>query len=72
MITTRHSPKPFAWSYSRLKNFEVCPKRHYEIDIAKNIKEEESEALLWGNTVHRSCADRLSKGTPPAGRHGVL
>lgn len=56
--------KPFAWSYSKLKNFESCPKRHYEIDIAKNIKEEESEQLLWGNQVHKALAKRVSLGSP--------
>lgn len=35
-----------------MKNFEVCPKRHYEIDLAKNIKEPEGEQLQWGNFVH--------------------
>lgn len=55
--------KPFTWSYSRLKNFEVCPLRHYEIDIAKNIKEEESENLTWGNEVHKALARRMSLGT---------
>lgn len=56
--------KPFTWSYSRLKNFETCPKRHWEIDIAKNIREEESEQLKWGDQIHKSAAKRLSIGTP--------
>ena len=68
LTTTRRTPKPFTWSYSRLKNYESCPKRHYEIDITKNVKEEEGEALLWGNRVHAAFAARLSKATPlPAG-----
>lgn len=50
--------KPFAWSFSRLKNFEVCPKRHWEIDLAKNIKEPEGEQLVWGNFVHKGLAER--------------
>ena len=50
--------KPFAWSFSRMKNFEVCPKRHYEIDLAKNYKEPEGEQLRWGNFVHKALADR--------------
>jgi hypothetical protein len=60
--------KPFTWSYSRLKNFEACPLRHYEIDIAKNIKEEESDNLTWGNEVHKALARRMSLGTqlPPS------
>lgn len=35
-----------------MKNFEVCPKRHYEIDLAKNIQEPKGEQLDWGNYVH--------------------
>lgn len=50
--------KPFAWSYSRLKNFEVCPKRHYEVDLAKTVKEPEGEQLAWGNFVHKGMAER--------------
>lgn len=64
LTTTRRTPKPFAWSYSKLKNFETCPKRHYEIDITKNVREEEGEALIWGNRVHAAFAERLGKGTP--------
>lgn len=64
MVTTRNGPKSFVWSYSKLKNFEQCPKRHFEIDIAKTVKEEESENLLYGNQLHKAIANRLSKKTP--------
>lgn len=57
--------KPFAWSFSRLKNFEVCPKRHYEIDLAKNVKEPEGDQLLWGNRVHDTLAKRCGKDRVP-------
>lgn len=53
--------KPFTWSYSKLKNFESCPKRHWHIDVAKDVQEEESEQLQWGNEVHKALAERLSK-----------
>lgn len=56
--------KPFAWSYSRLKNFETCPKRHWHVDINKDVKEEEGEALLWGNEVHKALANRIAKNAP--------
>jgi hypothetical protein len=56
--------KPFAWSFSRLKNYETCPKRHYEVDIAKNFKEEGSEALLWGEQVHKAAELCLEKNEP--------
>jgi hypothetical protein len=54
--------KSFAWSYSRMKNFETCPKRHYHVDIARDFREEEGEALLWGNEVHERLARILSHG----------
>ena len=54
--------KPFSFSYSRLKNFETCPKRHYEVDITKHFKEEEGESLQWGNAVHKALANRIAKG----------
>lgn len=57
--------KPFAWSFSRLKNFEVCPKRHYEIDLAKNFKEAGGAALDWGNRVHDVLAARCGKDRAP-------
>lgn len=56
--------KPFAWSYSKLKNYEACPKRHYHVDLIKDCKEEDSEQLLWGNQVHKALAKRLSVGSP--------
>lgn len=58
-------PKPnpsFVWSYSKLKNYEVCPKRHYNIDIAKTFKEDESDQLKWGNEVHKALAARIAHG----------
>lgn len=59
--------KPFTWSWSKLKNYRTCPKRHYELDIAKTIKEEPSEQILWGNTFHDSMAKYIDKGValPP-------
>lgn len=53
----------WAGSYSRLKNYETCPKRHYEIDIAKKYKDE-SELLDWGNRVHKAMADAVSGKAP--------
>ncbi len=56
--------KPFTWSYSRLKNFRACPKKHYHTDLIKDAKQEESEALTYGNAVHDAMAKRCQKGTP--------
>lgn|SRR5208283_5303557 len=56
--------KQFSWSYSKLKNVDVCPKRYYEIDVAKNWREEEGEQLAWGNRVHLELAKSLVSGSP--------
>lgn len=55
--------KAFSWSFSKLKNFETCPKKHYEVDLAKNYKEE-SEHLLWGNTVHKALENAVLGRAP--------
>lgn len=47
--------KEWAWSFSKLKNFRMCPKRMHEVDILKNYTES-SEQLDWGNSVHKSLA----------------
>lgn len=55
--------KEWAWSYSKYKNYAVCPKRHYEVDIAKHFTDT-SEALDWGNEVHHALAAAV-KGEKP-------
>lgn len=57
-------PRNFSWSYSKLKNFESCPKRHYHADIAKDFKDELGENLAWGNAAHDVLA-RALKGEAP-------
>jgi hypothetical protein len=63
-VTTRHTPAEFNWSYSKLKNYEACPKRCYEIDIAKNVEEPQSDQLTDGNLAHKALAERIGKHTP--------
>lgn len=71
--TTRYdtppgSKKPFSWSYSKVKNGEICLKRHYEIDIAKTWKDTASDdpnsPLVYGNKVHDAMARRLDLKRP--------
>lgn len=60
----RGGKKEWAWSYSKLKNFEVCPKRMYEVDILKSFSDGGGEALTWGNDVHAALAAALKNNTP--------
>lgn len=58
-------PYPFkAWSYSALDSFETCPLKHYLTRVSKQVKEEESEALRWGNFVHKALEDRIRLNKP--------
>ncbi len=56
----------FTWSYSKIKNFETCPKKHYEVDIAKNFVDDTTQ-MKWGNEVHKALADACTgkKPLPP-------
>lgn len=66
LVTTRTRPKEFAWSYTKLKNFETCPKRYYNVDVAKTFKEDEdNEHLKYGNFVHTALADRINHEHKP-------
>ena len=60
---TEHKRRP-AWSYTALTGFETCPRRHYETRVAKRIKEPETEALRWGNSVHKALENRVKTNKP--------
>jgi hypothetical protein len=46
-----------------LKNFETCPRRYYNYNVAKSVVEPESEAIRHGHAVHAAFDARVSKGT---------
>ena len=56
--------KAVAWSYSSLTAFETCPKRYYLTKISKQAYEPQSEAMKWGNDVHKALEHRLVKNAP--------
>lgn len=51
-------------SYSSITNFETCPRKHYLTRVAKQVKEPQGEALLWGNTVHKALEQYIGAGVP--------
>ena len=55
--------KSFAWSYSRLKNFETCPERYNRYQVRKDVFEPETEELRRGNELHAHFDKRL-RGVP--------
>lgn len=53
-----------AWSYSSLKTFQQCPKKYYHLKVAKDVKDEGSEATIYGKELHRAAEDYIKDGTP--------
>jgi predicted RecB family nuclease len=56
--------KPFAWSYSVLTSFEDCPRRHYLTKVSKQVSEQPSEEMTWGNQVHKALELRIKVNQP--------
>jgi hypothetical protein len=52
------------WSYSSLSLYQQCPKKYYHLKVVKDIKEPLSEAIIFGNTIHKVAEEYVSKGTP--------
>ena len=55
---------PFFWSYSKLKNYRSCPKRHFHYDVSKEVREPPSPQLEFGDQVHHAMHRRLDQGKP--------
>ena len=52
-----------AWSYSRLTSFETCAKKFWHVSVQKDVKEPESDAMRYGNKVHKALEKRVGSGT---------
>lgn len=61
-----------AFSYSRLDNYEKCPRRFHELSILKNFKEPESDAMRKGKETHTALELRVGRGTPLPAHLGHL
>lgn len=56
----------FSWSYSKIKNNDVCGRRHYELDLRKPkiFSEPPGDMLAWGDKVHIAMKGALTKTGP--------
>lgn len=52
------------WSYSSWDAYKTCPRRYYEIKVAKNFTDNEGEHLIWGNEVHKAAELYLRDNVP--------
>lgn len=60
-----------AYSFSALKSFQTCPKKHWHTKIQKDFPETGGEALLEGKRIHKALEKRVMYGQnlPPDLRH---
>lgn len=56
--------KPFSWSFSSLKAFEICPRRYQHYNVLKDVKEPETDQLRDGNRLHKAFENRLRSDEP--------
>lgn len=52
------------WSWSNLEAYITCPKRYYEVKIAKSVKEPEGDHLVWGGEVHKAFELAVGEARP--------
>lgn len=45
------------WSYSSLNLFKQCPRKYYRLRVAKDIKEDSKDHLVYGNEVHKAAEE---------------
>jgi len=58
------TPSAAPWSFSRLKAFEQCPRKFYHLKVAKDYKEAETDAMLYGTLVHEAAEEYIRDGKP--------
>ena len=51
--------RPYPVSHSSLSRFINCPKQFYELRVVKRVKDEQNEASIWGDRVHKSFEQTL-------------
>lgn len=53
-----------AWSFSRMKAFETCPKQFYHVTVLNEFPFKDTEATLYGKSFHTACEEFIRDGKP--------
>lgn len=61
-----------AWSYSSITLFDQCPKKYYHLRVVKDIKEPESDAIMYGKDVHLAAENFMRDGTPVPEKYSYM
>lgn len=60
------------WSYSSLSLFDQCPKKYYHLKVVKDVKEPESDAIIYGKEVHLAAEEFMRDGKPIPDKYGYM
>lgn len=52
------------WSFSSLKTFQQCPRKYYHTKVAKDVKEPDTQATLYGKAAHTVAEEHIRDGAP--------
>ena len=63
--------KPFSWSFTALADYEGCPKRYAANRFYCVIPWVDTEAIIWGNRVHKA-GELFLKGIPHKDEEALL
>jgi hypothetical protein len=61
-----------AWSYSSIKTFDQCPKKYYHLKVLKDVKDEGSDATVYGNEAHKAAEEFIRSGVPLPAKFSYL
>lgn len=56
--------KAGAWSFSKISNFEKCPKQFYHVTVLNEFPFKDTEATLYGKSFHTACEEFIRDGKP--------
>lgn len=54
--------KPFSWSWSAINDYETCPFQYAAKRFFCTVVEDQNEANIWGNRVHKASEDHMKSG----------
>ncbi len=52
------------WSYSTLSLYQQCPKKYYHLKVAKDVVEAPSDAIAFGNKIHKIAQKYVEEDAP--------
>lgn len=61
-----------AWSFSALKTFQSCPKKYYHLKVVKDVKEQQSEIMLYGIDAHKAAELYIANNQELPGKYEFM